>query len=398
VTSSARSVTIVGAGLVGLATAHALLRQSPGLRVVVLEKEAAPGMHQSTHNSGVLHAGLHYKPGSRKARLAVQGIRRMTEFCRAHGINHEICGKLVVASDDRQVAALRALHERGTANGLRGLQWLSAEAASEYEPFVKCTAALRVPEEGIVDYGEVVTALAREVARAGGQIVTNATVTRIRRGPAGWIVEATGGEHDASYLVNCAGLQSDRIARLAGERPPCRIVPFRGEYYRLRDDRRHLVRNLIYPVPDPTFPFLGVHFTRQIHGGIEAGPNAVLALAREGYTKRTVNLRDVLDTVGFAGLWRFLAAHPRASLGELRRSFSRHLFAAALQELVPDIREDDLVEGGAGVRAQAMLSTGALVDDFLFLRADRALHVLNAPSPAATASLVIGEEIASQVA
>ncbi|HEY0035216.1 MAG TPA: L-2-hydroxyglutarate oxidase [Longimicrobium sp.] len=391
-------VAVVGGGLVGLGTAYALLRRAPGSRVVLFEKEARPGMHQSTHNSGVLHAGLYYKPGSSKARLAVAGIRRMTEFCREHGVAHEICGKLVVATDETEVPRLRTLLERGTQNGLRGLRWLGAEAAHEIEPHVRCVAAVHVPEEGIADYAGVVRALAAEVERLGGTIVTGAAVTSLRSEGGGWRIFTTAGEHQAGFLVNCAGLHSDRVAAMAGESPPCRIVPFRGEYFTLRPERAHLVRNLVYPVPDPSFPFLGVHFTRMVGGGIEAGPNAVLALAREGYTKGRIDARDVGSALAFPGLWRFVGRHWRTTASELRRSFSRSLFTRALQRLVPEVGEADLLAGGAGVRAQAMLPNGQLVDDFLFVEGARALHVLNAPSPAATASLTIGEEIASRVA
>lgn len=391
-------VAVVGGGLVGLGTAYALLQRSPGSRVVVLEKEERPGMHQSTHNSGVLHAGLYYKPGSEKARLAVTGIRRMTEFCRAHGVAHEICGKLVVATDETEVPRLRTLLERGTQNGLRGLRWLPAEAAREIEPHVNCVAAVHVPEEGIADYAGVVRALAAEVERLGGTVATGAAVTALRREGDGWRIATAAGEHRAGFLVNCAGLHSDRVAAMAGETPPCRIVPFRGEYFTLRPERAHLVRNLVYPVPDPSFPFLGVHFTRMVGGGIEAGPNAVLALAREGYTWGRIDVRDAGSALAFAGLWRFVGRHWRTTASEVRRSFSRALFTRALQRLVPEVREDDLVAGGAGVRAQAMLPSGQLVDDFLFVEGARALHVLNAPSPAATASLAIGEEIARRVA
>ena len=391
-----RKIVVVGGGLVGLGTARALLCRHPGTRVSVLEKEARAGTHQSTHNSGVLHAGLYYKPGSFKAKLAVRGIRRMTSFCQEWGIAHEICGKLVVATRESEIPRLRALLERGTANGLHGLQWLTAEQAREIEPFVSCLAAVRVPEEGIVDYGAVVRALVGEIEARGGAVVTGARVTSIHRRPSGWLINTTAGEHEADFLINCAGLYSDRVASMAGERPPCRIIPFRGEYHRLRPGREDLVRHLIYPVPDPAFPFLGVHFTRLIGGGVEAGPNAVLAFAREGYRTMTVNVRELVDSLGYPGLWRFLARHAGASYHELRMSLSQRVFAAALQRMVPALQELDLVPGGAGVRAQAMNADGSLVDDFLFLRRANALHVLNAPSPGATASLVIGEEIAAQ--
>jgi L-2-hydroxyglutarate oxidase len=369
----------------------------PGVRVTVLEKERAVGCHQSGHNSGVLHAGLYYRPGSAKARLAVAGIREMTAFCRDHGVAHQICGKLVVATDDAERARLDELFERGTQNGLRGLERLDPARMREVEPHVGGVAALRVPEEGIVDYPQVCRVLAAELARLGSEVVTGARATALRPVADGWVVESTAGEFRGDFLVTCAGLHADRVARMAGVQSDVRIVPFRGEYYKLRPDCEQLVRHLIYPVPDPRFPFLGVHFTRMIHGGVEAGPNAVLAFAREGYTKMRVHLGDLADAVLFPGLWRFVKTHRRSTWGELRRSFSRRRFTASLQRLVPAVDSDDLLPGGAGVRAQAMRADGTLVEDFWFEEAPNALHVLNAPSPAATASLAIGGEIADRV-
>jgi (S)-2-hydroxyglutarate dehydrogenase len=390
-------VVVIGAGLLGLGTARALLRAHPGMAVTVLEKEAAVGCHQSTHNSGVLHAGLYYRPGSAKARLAVEGIRSMTAFCQEHAVPHETCGKLVVATGEEELPRLRTLLERGTQNGLRGLRWLEGDAAREIEPEVRALAAVHVPEEGIVDYSAVVGALVADVTRLGGEVILRAPVRRMVREGNAWRVETGAGDHAAAYLVNCAGLHADRVAAFAGTRPPCRIIPFRGEYYQLRPPRSGLVRHLIYPVPNPAFPFLGVHLTRRVGGGVEAGPNAVLALAREGYTKSTIRLGDAAEAATFPGLWRFVARHPRMTLYEVRRSFSRRLFARALQRLVPAIDAADLIPGGAGVRAQAMTSDGRLVEDFLFVEQTGALHVLNAPSPGATASLAIGAEIARRV-
>ena len=388
---------IVGAGIVGLATGYALLSRRPGLRVRIVEKETQVGRHQSTHNSGVLHAGLYYAPGSLKARLAVSGLRRMVAFCRDHAIPHEICGKLVVAVNDEERLRLASLLERGRQNGLRGLRWLTSDEAREIEPHVRCVAAVHVPEEGITDFGAVCLTLADRLRARGAEFSLGHAVTRARRRGPRWEVVTPAAVHEADVLVNCAGLHADTVAALAGVRPPCRIVPFRGEYFRLRQDRESLVRNLIYPVPDPTFPFLGVHFTRQIGGGIEAGPNAVLALAREGYTRTTLHPRELREALLYPGLWRFLRRHPRASWTELRRSLSRRLFCASLQRLVPEVVEADLAPGGAGVRAQAMRPTGELVEDFLLLTRPGAIHVLNAPSPAATASLAIGEEIAAGI-
>jgi (S)-2-hydroxyglutarate dehydrogenase len=388
-----RDVVVVGAGLVGLATALHVLRGKPGARVTVLEKENQVTQHQSTHNSGVLHAGLYYRPGSHKARLAVRGIRAMTEFCRANGVAHEICGKLVVATTEDELGRLQMLYERGKANGLTGLRLLSVSEARELEPEIRCVAALLVPEEGIVDYRAVGAAMVGEITARGGEVKTGAGLKAAHRGAAIWHVLTDQHEFEADLVINCAGLHADRVAALMGARCSVRIVPFRGDYYRLRDDRAHLVRNLIYPVPDVRFPFLGVHFTRLVHGGVECGPNAVLALKREGYRRSDLSWRDAVDSLSYAGLWRFMAKHAGMVGAEVVRSFSRRLFAAALRRLVPGLNEMDLIAGGSGVRAQAMHRNGTLVEDF-FLHPDRgAVHVLNAPSPAATASLAIGEEI-----
>lgn len=395
-------VLIVGGGLVGLAAAYKVLRSRPGCRVMVVEKEPEVARHQSGRNSGVLHAGLAYAPGSAKARLATAGVRQMTDFCLAHDIPHEVCGKLVVASTASEVPRLTALRERGQANGLNGLEMLSAEQLREIEPHARGVAALRVPQEGIVDFPAVARALVSEVRALGGEVRTGARLTALRRAAttdgAAWVAETDAGAFEADTLVNCAGLYSDRVARLAGERPAVRIVPFRGEYFRLRDDRASLVRHLIYPAPDPALPFLGVHFTRMIGGGVACGPNAVLALAREGYGWGDADARDMADAVAFPGLWRFLARHPRGSAVEVWQSVSRRAFTRALQRLVPEVRTEDLVAGGSGVRAMAMRPDGELVHDFVFLRRANALHVLNAPSPGATASLAIGDEIVAQLA
>lgn len=390
-------VVIIGGGIIGLAAAYKMLMKNPRLHVAVLEKEVGVGRHQSGNNSGVLHAGLYYKPGSLKAKLAVTGIREMTAFCREHRIAHDVCGKLVVATDDAEVTRLKELRSRGEQNGLTGLEWLGPEQMREIEPHVVGVAALRVPEEGIVDYPQVCRVLAEQIAAMGGHVVTGAGVTRLDLLSGTWTIETTKGEFSARVLVNCAGLHSDRVARLAGERPEMQIVPFRGQYFNLRKDRKYLVRNLIYPVPDPRFPFLGVHLTRMIGGGIEAGPNAVLAFAREGYRMSTISPRDMAGYLAFPGIWRFLQRYPRMSWMELRRSFSRELFCAELQRFVPELTVDDLEPGGAGVRAQAMLPNGDLVQDFYFVKGEAALHVLNAPSPGATASLAIGSEIVGRL-
>ena len=391
-----KDVTIVGGGIVGLATAYALTEKDD-IQVRLLEKETALAQHQSTHNSGVLHAGLQYRPGSAKARLAREGIRRMTEFCSEHGIQHEICGKLVVAGARSDLPRLDEMFDRGTANGLQGLQRLSGEEAREVEPHVRAEAAILVPEEGIADYGGVCDALARILRERRTDLITGAEVTGLRRRSGHWRVSTTAGVFESRVIVNCAGLHSDRIVTMAGGDPGCRIVPFRGEYHRLRPDREHLVRHLIYPLPEPGFPFLGVHFPRRIGGGIDAGPNAVLAFAREGYDLATINVLDLGGALTFPGLWRFMAKYPHMVARELGQSFDRRRFVSALQRLVPEVTNADLVPAGAGVRAQALSPEGELIHDFVWSEGTGAVHAINAPSPAATASLAIGDEIAARV-
>jgi L-2-hydroxyglutarate oxidase len=376
-----------------LATAYKVTLAQPTWRVVVLEKEDDVCRHQSGHNSGVLHAGLYYAPGSAKAKLAVAGIRAMTAFARAHAIAHEICGKVVVATSDDELPRLEKLEARGHANGLSGLRRLNANELRQIEPHCAGIAALHVPEEGIIDYPAVGATLVRLIRERDGAVETNRAVTRLEQRRKEWIIVAGGAEMAADFLITCAGLHSDRVAALGGERRDIHIVPFRGEYFMLGNEARSLVKNLIYPVPNPTFPFLGVHFTRMIHGGIEAGPNAVLALAREGYRKTTLSARDLADSVAFPGLWRFVGRHFGTSMREVHRSLSRHAFGETLRRLVPEVRDNDLEPGGSGVRAMAMTREGRLVEDFAFVRRDRALHVINAPSPAATASLAIAGEI-----
>lgn len=392
-----RRVVIIGGGIVGLAVARELIRRVPGIAVTLLEKEPGVGRHQSSHNSGVLHAGLYYQPGSLKARLAVEGIRLMTAFCQQHAIPHEICGKVVVATEPDELPALNQLWERGQRNGLRGLRRLAPAELREIEPHVAGVAAIQVPEEGIVDYPAVCAALQREIEAAGGTVRTASPVTRIDEHASGWIVGTPVAAHECDYLVNCAGLFSDRVAELAGIPRTVRIVPFRGEYFLLRPAAQALVRNLVYPVPDARFPFLGVHFTRMIHGGVEAGPNAVLALAREGYSWRDVSPRDMADALGFPGLWKFLRKYPDLCVTEIVRSLNHRLACRALQKLVPALTPADLRPGGAGVRAQALHRDGTLIQDFWLEERPRALHVLNAPSPAATASLAIARELVGRL-
>ena len=389
-------VAIIGGGIVGLATAHRLLRRRPDVQVLLLEKEEGPGRHQTGHNSGVLHCGLYYKPGSTKARMAVQGIRKMVDFCAEHKVPFDLCGKVVVATEPEEVPRLHALLERGKANGLEGLQLLGPEQIQELEPHAAGLAGLRVPQEGIVDYPAVADVMVQQIRNQGGVIHFSSEVTELRNGN-NWRIRTTGGDHEADFLINCAGLHCDRVSRMAGNRDATKIVPFRGDYYKIRPERQHLVRNLIYPVPDPKFPFLGVHFTRLIYGGVEAGPNAVLAFAREGYRHTDFSLRDMVETLTYRGFWRFFLRYPAMCWSEFRRSFSRALFCRSLQRLVPELQLDDLAAGGAGVRAQALSPAGDLIQDFYFVAQRRALHVLNAPSPAATASLAIADEVIDRI-
>ncbi len=390
-------VAIIGAGIVGLGTALALTRRfRPSL--VVLEAEDRVAAHQSGHNSGVIHSGLYYKPGSLKARNCLTGREEMYRFCREHGIAHERCGKVVVATREDELPALDELERRGRANGLAGLRRLGPAEIKEREPHVAGIAGLLVPETGIADFAEVTRTYARLVQEAGATVLLKARVLACRPSGTELVLETPRGEVACRHLVNCAGLQSDRVARLCGVQPGLQIVPFRGEYYELVPERQFLIRNLVYPVPDPRFPFLGVHFTRMARGGVEAGPNAVLALRREGYSKWDVSARDVLQMAGYAGFWRMARKYWKTGLGEVYRSFSKRAFHRALQRLLPELRREDLRPAGAGVRAQALEPSGALADDFRIVARERMIHVLNTPSPAATASLSIGRAIAELAA
>ena len=391
-------IVVVGGGIVGLATTVALTERHPRARIAVLDKEPRVAGHQTGHNSGVIHSGIYYKPGSQKARLCVEGARLMTDFCDRNGIGWERCGKVIVAIEDSERPRLQALHERGTANGVPGLKMISSEEVPEHEPHCRAVQALLSPHTGIVDYVQVAEKMAALVRERGVDIATGARVTAIRRTGDGLVAETPRGAFAGRHLINCAGLHSDRVAELMGIRPEVRIIPFRGEYYMLRPERRSLVRNLIYPVPDPQFPFLGVHFTRTVHGDVEAGPNAVLAFAREGYTLGTVRPRDVAGLLAYRGFWAMARRYWRMGSYELYRSASKAAFVRSLQRLVPDVRAEDITRGGAGVRAQAVTPGGMLVDDFRIAVAEGAVHVLNAPSPAATASLAIGRHVAGLAA
>ena len=388
-------IAIVGGGIVGLATGLAIVIRKPGTIVCVLEKEPQLAAHQTGNNSGVIHSGLYYKPGSAKAQTCVEGARRMVEFCKEHRIAHDICGKIVVATNESELPSLAELYRRGIANSVAGIEEIGAERIKEIEPHAAGIKALWVPSTGIVDYVAVARKYGELIAAKGGVVRTGVKVLSIRRDATGdEIIVTNAGEFRAKMVINCAGLHSDRVARLSGAKPDAKIVPFRGEYYKLKPAAQHLVKGLIYPVPDARFPFLGVHFTRMILGGVEAGPNAVLALKREGYGKFSFNARDALESLTYPGFWRMAFKYWRTGIGEMVRSFSKAAFVRALQKLIPEIQAADLEDGGAGVRAQALLNDGSMVDDFRIVREKRAIHVLNAPSPAATASLAIGDRIA----
>jgi L-2-hydroxyglutarate oxidase LhgO len=386
-------LAIIGAGIVGLSTAMHAVDAFPKLTVAVLEKEACVASHQSGHNSGVIHSGIYYKPGSLKARLCVEGAAAMADFCRENSLPYDVCGKVIVATRADELAYLNTLLERSRQNGLLGVRTLTREELLEVEPHCGGIRALHVPSTGITDYAIVSQKYSAIVQSAGGIVLTSARVLAIRPGRPETVLETTRGSIEARFVINCAGLFSDTIGRMAGDDPQLIVVPFRGEYYDLIPEKRHLVRSLIYPVPNPQFPFLGVHFTRRIHGGVDAGPNAVLAFKREGYRRTDFDLGDAITPLRFPGFWRMGKKHWRFALSEFERSFSKTAFVRALSHLLPEITADDLVPGGSGVRAQALRPDGSMVDDFEFVPKENVLHVYNVPSPAATASLPIGREI-----
>ena len=386
-------IVVVGGGIVGLATALHLTKHFPQLRLLLLEKEDRVGKHQTGHNSGVIHSGIYYKPGSLKARLCVEGARAMVEFCGRHNIPFEICGKVIVATSEEEFPRLQTLLERGEANGLSGVRPLNGEQIREIEPHCSGLRGIYVPATGITDYAAVSETYAEVVAHQGGTVSVGTKVTGFTQRGAETVVETNRGAFATRYVVNCAGLHSDSVSRLAGQKPGVRIIPFRGEYYDLIPEKEYLVKSLIYPVPDPRFPFLGVHFTRRVRGGVDAGPNAVLAFKREGYRWRDFSMRDMAGTLGYSGFWRMAGKYWRYGMGEVHRSLSKRAFVQALQRLLPEIKSEDLVADGSGVRAQAVRPDGSLVDDFQFDRAGNTLNVYNVPSPAATASLAIGRSI-----
>jgi (S)-2-hydroxyglutarate dehydrogenase len=386
-------ITIIGGGIVGLSVAMEMTRRFPHLRLVLLEKESRIAQHQTGHNSGVIHSGVYYKPGSLKARMCVEGAAAMIAFCQQHGIPYQICGKVIVATNEVEHARVRELYDRGTVNGIRGLRLLSPEQLREIEPHCSGVRALHVPGTAITDYVMVSDTYADTIRTNGGDIRTAAKVVNIRTQNGETTIETSNGAFGTRYLVNCAGLQSDEISRLTGSAPELRIIPFRGEYYDLIPERHYLVRGLIYPTPDPRLPFLGVHFTRRIHGGVDAGPNAVLAFRREGYRKTDFSLRDTVNALTFPGFWRMAWKYGSNGIAEFYRSFRKSAFVAALQRMVPEVRESDLTPGGSGVRAQAVSPDGSLMEDFQFVCKNNMLHVCNVPSPAATASIPIGRAI-----
>ncbi len=386
-------IGIIGGGIVGLATALALKSQFPQHSLTILEKEPQLADHQTGHNSGVIHAGIYYKPGSYKAKLCVGGARLLMEFCEENRVRYDRCGKLIVATGENELPRLQALYERGTANGIGGLELIGPERIREIEPHARAVRALYSPNTAITDYRMVAEAMAKRIVDAGGSILLSSRVLAIKRSDGLFHLETARKTVQCRCIINCSGLFADRVAAMMGLRQDVRLIPFRGEYYTLGSECR-LVRGLIYPVPDPEFPFLGVHFTKRIQGGYEAGPNAVLAFAREGYTLSNVCWKDLFEMFGFAGFWAMARKHWRTQVYELYRSVSRRAFLHALQKLVPELRNKDLEPGGSGVRAQIVTAEGSLVDDFLIVEAPNAINVLNAPSPAATASIAIGRHIA----
>jgi (S)-2-hydroxyglutarate dehydrogenase len=381
---------------VGLATAMAVGKKHPNARILVLEKEQELAQHQTGRNSGVIHSGIYYKPGSLKARLAREGNRSIVEFCREHGIKHEVCGKVIVATKPSDLTLLESLFQRGLDHRLPVVR-LAPEQLLEIEPHVRCLGAINVPSTGIVNYREVAAKYVELIRSQGGTVQIGTRVNSLRQVNGNQVIETSHGEFESRFIINCAGLFSDRVARLSGFDPVAKIVPFRGEYYELVPGRRHLVKSLIYPVPDPDFPFLGVHFTRMIDDSVHAGPNAVLAFKREGYRRTDINCADLFEILTFPGFWKLARKNYRDGMREMIRSMSKRAFVKSLQKLIPEVTEDDLVPTHSGVRAQALMPDGKLVDDFLIVTGKNSIHVCNAPSPAATASLEIGCFIANQL-
>jgi (S)-2-hydroxyglutarate dehydrogenase len=387
---------IIGGGIVGLATGMALMEKYPHARLVVLEKESSLAYHQTGHNSGVIHSGIYYKPGSLKAKLCREGSRSIVEFCQKYNIAHEVCGKVIVATQEKELPLLENLYQRGLENGLKVAK-ITAEQVKEIEPYVTCLAGIQVFTTGIVDYRQVCQKYGELIQSHGGEICLGTKVEKIIQTNNSQILETNKGKFETKFTINCAGLYSDRIAQLTNANSEAKIIPFRGEYYELTPEKRYLVKGLIYPVPNPAFPFLGVHFTRMIDGSVHAGPNAVLSLKREGYKKTDFDLRDFSEIITYPGLWKLAAKYADEGIQEIIRSFSKAAFVRSLQQLIPEVQAEDVVPAGAGVRAQALMNDGKLVDDFLIIEGKNTLHVCNAPSPAATSSIEIGKAIAQQI-
>lgn len=390
-------VIIAGAGIVGLASGLKILEQNPGIRLAILEKENAIAKHQTGNNSGVIHSGIYYKPGSLKAKNCIHGYNLLLEFCRKENVSFDICGKVIVATSENELPALNNIYERGIQNGLQGLRILGKDELKEYEPHANGIKAIHVPQTGIIDYKLVSAKYAEVIKKTGGEIILNEKTERVTGKNETIEVASQNRSFTTKVFINCCGLQSDEMAKKSGDNPDTRIIPFRGEYYKLRKDKRYLCKNLIYPVPDPAFPFLGVHFTRMTSGEVEAGPNAVLSFKKEGYKRTSFSPFDTAKTFSWGGFYKIAAKYYKTGFGEFYRSFSKKAFVKALQKLLPEIREEDLVPGGAGVRAQAINKNGTLVDDFLIHESGGIINVLNAPSPAATSSLAIGETIADKI-
>jgi len=387
---------IVGGGIVGLSTGMALYQRFPNAKVVVIEKESKVAEHQTGHNSGVIHSGIYYKPGSFKARFARQGSQSMTEFCQVHGIDHDICGKVIVATKEEEMPLLQNLYTRGLENGL-AITKIGPDELKEIEPHVKGLGAIRVPQAGIVNYRQVSETFAKIIKENGGELKLSTKVEKIYEDSDSVIIETNRGTFKANMVINCAGLHSDRVAAAAGYKTDMKILPFRGEYFKLKSEKRYLVKHLIYPVPNPKFPFLGVHFTRMISGEVDAGPNAVLSFKREGYKKTDFNAKDLAEALSYSGLWKMAGKFAKEGFDEYVRSFSKKQFTKSLQQLIPEIQEDDLIPAPAGVRAQALKNDGNMVDDFHIIMGRRSIHVCNAPSPAATASIEIGKEVVRRI-
>jgi (S)-2-hydroxyglutarate dehydrogenase len=391
-----KDIIVIGGGIVGLSTAFSLSRRFPHANLAVLEKESAWARHQTGNNSGVIHSGIYYKPGSLKAKFATEGSRQMIQFCREHGVDYDQCGKVIVATKPSELPLLENLFQRGMANGL-DLSLIGKEQIKEEEPYVKGLKAIKVPQAGIVDYKQVCEKMVHDLTQRGAELHLNTEVKQVMEHDHNVEIVTDKKTFQTKYIVNCTGLQSDRVTRMAGVEIDLQIIPFRGEYYELIPEKHHLVKNLIYPVPNPDFPFLGVHFTRMIGGGVEAGPNAVLSLKREGYKKTDFDMKDLSEVMTYKGFWKLASKYWKEGAKEMWRSYSKKAFVKSLQELIPSVQEEDLVPASSGVRAQALQSDGTLVDDFFIVPGKRSIHVCNAPSPAATACFPIGKAIADKV-